>query len=53
MDALWWLALVAVAALALVATLIDGVGRLGPRRRGRGRRSPERRPERPSDPPPD
>lgn len=33
MDTLWWLALGAVIALALVAALVDGRARLGPRRR--------------------
>jgi hypothetical protein len=37
-DGLWWLALMGVAALALVAALIDGAGRLGSRR---GRRRPK------------
>jgi hypothetical protein len=39
-DAHWWPVLVGVAALGLVAALIDGAGRLGPRRR-RGRRRPK------------
>jgi hypothetical protein len=37
-DTFWWVALVVVAALALIATLVDGVGRLGS---GRGRRRPK------------
>ncbi|QNP72456.1 type II toxin-antitoxin system PemK/MazF family toxin [Streptomyces roseirectus] len=35
MDTSWWLALVAVVLLALVATLVDGWGRVRPRRDGR------------------
>ncbi|WP_326690105.1 MULTISPECIES: type II toxin-antitoxin system PemK/MazF family toxin [unclassified Streptomyces] len=34
MDTTWWLALGAVVLLAFVAALVDGRGRLGPRRRG-------------------
>ncbi|MFC4497623.1 type II toxin-antitoxin system PemK/MazF family toxin [Streptomyces ovatisporus] len=35
MDTWWWLALGAVVALSLVAALVDGGARLGPRRRRR------------------
>ncbi|MET7454186.1 type II toxin-antitoxin system PemK/MazF family toxin [Streptomyces sp. NPDC005574] len=41
MNTSWWLALVAVMLLALVATLVDGWGR-GHRPRGRGSRPPGR-----------
>lgn len=47
MDTAWWLALGAVVLLAFVAALIDGRGRLGPRRRAaavRKGRLPEPRP---------
>lgn len=37
MDTAWWLALGAVMLLAFVAALVDGRGRLGPRRRGAAR----------------
>ncbi|MFF3307172.1 type II toxin-antitoxin system PemK/MazF family toxin [Streptomyces sp. NPDC002952] len=45
MDTSWWLALVAVVLLALVATLVDGWGR-----RGRGPSGRTRPPGRPSGP---
>ncbi|MFF6998482.1 type II toxin-antitoxin system PemK/MazF family toxin [Streptomyces sp. NPDC008313] len=45
MDRSWWLALVAVVLLALVATLVDGWGR------GHRRRSERRRPGGPGRPP--
>lgn len=46
MDSWWWLAVVAVVVLALVAALSDGIGRRGPRpgRRPAGRRRPPARP---------
>ncbi|MGY1435968.1 type II toxin-antitoxin system PemK/MazF family toxin [Streptomyces reniochalinae] len=37
MDTTWWLALGVVMLLAFVAALVDGRGRLGPRRRGAAR----------------
>lgn len=36
MDTWWWIALGMVTLLALVAALVDGTGRLGPRRGRRG-----------------
>jgi hypothetical protein len=50
MDMSWWLALAAVAALALVATLVDGWGRSRrPGRRTSGPRGRTRPPGRPGD----
>ncbi|MET9861242.1 type II toxin-antitoxin system PemK/MazF family toxin [Streptomyces smyrnaeus] len=42
MDTSWWLALGGVVLLAFVAALVDGRGRLGPRRRALPARSAQR-----------
>ncbi|MGW7294398.1 hypothetical protein ACWGIB_18670 [Streptomyces xiamenensis] len=38
MDALWWIVLLVIAGVALVAALVDGTARLGTRGSGRSRR---------------
>ncbi|QQN77405.1 hypothetical protein [Streptomyces sp. XC 2026] len=38
MDVLWWIVLLVIAGVALVAALVDGVARLGTHGSGRARR---------------